>query len=72
MGAPADFVLVDSHATELVPGDLVANLVYAANGGLVDSTVIAGRVVMRHRVVDGEDEVRAHALECAHRVRAVD
>jgi hypothetical protein len=30
--------------------------------------VIAGRVVMRHRDVDGEDEVIAEAQRCAERV----
>jgi len=49
-------------------GALVDNLVYAANGDAVDTTVIAERVVMRHRHVDGADEVVAEARRCAERV----
>lgn len=68
VGAPADFLLVRLDAPELTPGDLVANLVYAANGSVVDSTVVAGRVLMRRRVVDDEPEIRAKALEAVARL----
>lgn len=69
VGAPADFLLIDTSLPELNPGDLVDNLVYAASGSVVDTTVIAGRVVMRHRFVAGSDEVVHHARECAARLR---
>jgi 5-methylthioadenosine/S-adenosylhomocysteine deaminase len=68
IGAPADFILVRLDAPELTPGDLVANLVYAASGAVVDTTVVAGRVLMQSRIVDGEEEVRAQALEAAARL----
>jgi 5-methylthioadenosine/S-adenosylhomocysteine deaminase len=71
-GAPADFLLVDTRRPEMNPGDLVDNLVYAANGDAVDTTVIAGRVVMRHREIDGADEVVAEARRCADRVLSGD
>jgi 5-methylthioadenosine/S-adenosylhomocysteine deaminase len=67
-GAPADFLLVREDAPELGPGHLIDNLVYSASGAVVDTTVVAGRVLMRNRVVDGEDEVRARALERARRL----
>jgi 5-methylthioadenosine/S-adenosylhomocysteine deaminase len=67
-GQPADFLLVDSRRPEMNPGDLVDNLVYAASGDVVDTTVIAGRVVMRHREIEGADEVVAEAHRCAARV----
>jgi 5-methylthioadenosine/S-adenosylhomocysteine deaminase len=70
-GAPADFVLVRLDAPELTPGDLVANLVYAASGSVVDTTVVAGEVLMRGRVVEGEEEVRARALEAATRLGVI-
>ena len=69
VGAPADFLLVDTGATELTPGALTDGLVYAATGAVVDSVVVDGRVLMHHRVVDGEAEVRARAHEAAAHVR---
>src|SRR3954470_4868022 len=69
VGEPADFLLVDADAVEMAPAPLVDALVYSASGTVVDSVVIDGRVVMAHRHVDGEAEVRARAGECARRVR---
>jgi 5-methylthioadenosine/S-adenosylhomocysteine deaminase len=55
-GQPADFLLVTPDVPELSVGDVDAGLVYAANGSAVDTTVVDGRVLMRHRLVDGLDE----------------
>ncbi|HZP28305.1 MAG TPA: amidohydrolase [Acidimicrobiia bacterium] len=68
VGEPADFLLVCADAPELEPGHLVDNLVYAASGAVVDTTVVAGRVLMRNRKVEGEQEIRARALERARRL----
>lgn len=68
VGEPADFVLVPAGITELGPGDLVTNLVYAASGAVVDTVVVDGEVRVRHGRVDGEDEVRARAFAAARRV----
>ena len=70
MGAPADLCLVDVTAPEMNPGPLEANLVYAASGAVVDTTVVAGRVLMHRRQVPGAAEVVARAREAAVRVRA--
>jgi 5-methylthioadenosine/S-adenosylhomocysteine deaminase len=67
-GDPADFLLVRADAPELAPGELVANLVYAASGAVVDATVVAGRVLMRDGAVEGADEVRERALDQAKRL----
>jgi 5-methylthioadenosine/S-adenosylhomocysteine deaminase len=72
VGAPADFVIVDTGQVEISPGDLSANLVYAATGAVVDTTVVAGRVLMHRRQVDGADEVVTRARACAQRVRGAD
>jgi 5-methylthioadenosine/S-adenosylhomocysteine deaminase len=69
VGQPADLLLIDRDVVEMTPGGLVDNLVYAASGAVVDSTVVAGTVVMRHRQVEGEAEVRAKAHEHAARIR---
>ena len=64
-GQPADFLLLRGSDPELSAGDLDSDLVYAAGGSIVDATVVAGRVLMRDRVVPGggelADEVRARA-----------
>ena len=71
-GEPADFLLVRSDAPELTPGDLTANLVYAAAGSVVDTTVVAGRVLMRGGVIGDEAEVRAGAIASARRLGVIE
>jgi 5-methylthioadenosine/S-adenosylhomocysteine deaminase len=71
VGEPADFLLVDLDAPELVPGELVPNLVYSGAGSVVRTTVVGGRVLMHDRVVEGEAEVRARAAEAARRLGAI-
>jgi 5-methylthioadenosine/S-adenosylhomocysteine deaminase len=73
VGERADFLLVDAAAPELAPGHVLDNLVYAATGAVVRTTVVGGGVLMRDRVVVGtdgvhEDEVRARVVECARRL----
>jgi 5-methylthioadenosine/S-adenosylhomocysteine deaminase len=70
-GEPADFLLVRCDAPEMTPGDLVANLVYAASGAVVDTTVVAGRVLMRGGVIEDEAEVRQGAIASARRLGVV-
>lgn len=64
-GSPADFLLLRRDAAELGLGDLASDLVYAASGSVVDTTVVAGRVLMRGGTVEGEAEILAHAVERA-------
>jgi 5-methylthioadenosine/S-adenosylhomocysteine deaminase len=68
-GGPADFLLLRSDGPELSLGDFTADLVYAASGAVVDTTVVNGRVLMRGGEVEGADEVLAHALERARKLR---
>jgi len=65
IGDPADFLLVRSGSPELAMGELDAGLVYAASGAVVDTTVVAGRALMREGVVEDADEAVAKAQECA-------
>ncbi|MGA8746959.1 MAG: amidohydrolase [Solirubrobacterales bacterium] len=67
-GLPADFLLLRPKASELSFGELDEDLVYAASGSIVDTTVIGGRVLMRGGEIPGADEVLAHALERARRL----
>jgi len=65
-GERADFLLVRGDSPELGLGNFTADLVYAASGSVVDTTVVNGRVLMRGGVVEGADEVLAKARErCA-------
>lgn len=67
-GAPADFLLLRGDSPELGVGDLASDLVYAANGAVVDTTVVAGRILMRGGVVEGTKEIVARAAERAGRL----
>src|SRR3954451_13673858 len=65
-GEPADFLLVRTDTPALAVGDLVACLIYAASGSVIDTTVVNGRVLMRGGVVEGVEEVVTRARErCA-------
>jgi cytosine/adenosine deaminase-related metal-dependent hydrolase len=56
-GKQADIVLVDLQQPHTTPGyDPIANLVYAAHGGNVDTVLVAGRVLLRGRQVLCADE----------------
>ncbi|HEX2095886.1 MAG TPA: amidohydrolase [Solirubrobacterales bacterium] len=68
VGAPADFLLLRRDAHEIGVGDLASDLVYAATGSVVDTTVVAGRVLMRGGVVEGAAEIVAQAAERARRL----
>lgn len=67
-GAPADFLLLRGDTPELCIGDLHSDLVYAAAGSVVETTVVAGRVLMDAGEVEGEEEVVARARERASRL----
>jgi 5-methylthioadenosine/S-adenosylhomocysteine deaminase len=68
VGQPADFLLVRGSDPELSAGNPDADLVYAAGGAVVDTTVVAGRVLMRGREVPGADELVAQVRERARRL----
>jgi 5-methylthioadenosine/S-adenosylhomocysteine deaminase len=67
-GQPADFLLLRGSDPELSAGELEADLVYAAAGSVVDTTVVAGRVLMRDRVVPAADELVAEVRARAARL----
>jgi 5-methylthioadenosine/S-adenosylhomocysteine deaminase len=67
-GAPADFLLLDSRAPELGIGELTADLVYAAAGAVVDTTVVAGKVLMRGGEIEGLGEIVVRAAEHGERL----
>lgn len=57
-GKLADALLVDLNNEKLVPNyNLISNLVYSADSSCIDTVICNGRVVMRNRVVPGEQEI---------------
>jgi 5-methylthioadenosine/S-adenosylhomocysteine deaminase len=68
VGEPADFLLLRASDPELSAGDLDADLVYAAGGSVVDTTVVAGEVLMRDRQVADADQIVSQVRERAGRL----
>ncbi|MCF8037957.1 MAG: amidohydrolase, partial [Desulfohalobiaceae bacterium] len=68
-GCLADCILVDLGHHRLTPNhNLISNLVYAANGDCVQTTICDGKVLMTDQVVDGEEEILARARERADKL----
>lgn len=65
-GALADIVLVNTNSTAFTPNyNFLANLIYSAHSSCVDTVICDGRVLMRGRVVPGEQEVIDNAMRMA-------
>ncbi len=72
-GKQADLILVDLRQAHTMPVyDPIANLVYAAHGGNVDTVIVAGRVLMRNRLLLHVDEaaVLSQAQETGQKLLA--
>lgn len=68
-GRLADCILVDLDNERLVPGhDLISDIVYSADSSCIDTTICAGKVLMRNRKVEGEQEIVAAARESTRRL----
>lgn len=68
-GRVADLFLVNLDNLAFVPdNDTVSNLIYAAHGDCVDTTIINGRIVMRHRQVPDEQRIIQEARRAARRL----
>jgi 5-methylthioadenosine/S-adenosylhomocysteine deaminase len=68
-GYLADLLLIDHRKPEMTPlCSLVSNLVYSAGGSVVDTVICAGKIVMKGRIVQGEEEILARASEVAKRL----
>ena len=67
-GAPADFLLLRRDAHELGLGDLASDLVYAASGSVVETTVVGGAGADARRRGRGRRRGVARAAERAARL----
>ncbi|CAN5440583.1 amidohydrolase [soil metagenome] len=68
VGVAADFLLADLSSPGLALGSLETGLVYSSSGPTLSATVVAGEVLMRDGLVDGEDEAVSGAQERAQRL----
>jgi 5-methylthioadenosine/S-adenosylhomocysteine deaminase len=65
-GKLADLMLVELHRPEMTPQhNVISNLVYAAHGGVVDTVICNGQLLMQHQEVLGEEEILQKAAEAA-------
>jgi len=65
-GKLADIILVDTRRPEFIPmHNAIANLVYAASGSVVDTTICDGRILMLHGKIDGEEDILMNADKAA-------
>ena len=67
-GDSADLILMRRHPIVTPLHNPVSNLVYAASGTLVDTTICNGKVLMENSYVPGEDEIVSKAEETVRRV----
>lgn len=66
-GALADLCLLRSKTPIMTPcHNLVSNLVYSADGSVVDTTIVDGKVIMLHGCIEGEEEVLEKTAERAY------
>jgi len=65
-GKLADLLLIDLKTPEMVPcHNLISNLVYSANGSVVNTTICDGKILMHDRKVEGEEAILDKAAEVA-------
>ncbi len=69
-GYLADMILIDTKRPEMTPmHNWESNIVYAAEGSAVDTVICDGKILMRNRKVDGEEEVLEKVREMVIRFR---
>ena len=65
-GKLADFILLNLRASSFIPNhNLTSNIVYAANGSCVDTTICDGKVLMEAGKLEGEEMVMDKANNAA-------
>jgi 5-methylthioadenosine/S-adenosylhomocysteine deaminase len=65
----ADLSLVRLDVPEMTPNfNLISNLVYSANGNVVDTVICDGKILMENRVVPGEHEIMENAALAAEKL----
>lgn len=66
-GCLADLCLVDLKIPAFTPNhDFISNLVYAANGGCIDTVICDGKILMENKKVPGEEEILERTGQIAY------
>ena len=69
-GMRADLCLVDTRSTFfLSPAPFLANLVYSAHSDCIRTVIAGGRIVMKDRVIPGEEEILEGAAKVLSKLR---
>lgn len=69
-GAAADLMLVDLSNERLVPGHhLIADMVYSADSSCIDTVICDGKILMKNRHVEGEEEIIAKGRDFKEKFR---
>ncbi len=59
-GKVADLILINLDHHSMVPlHNLISNLVYSANGNIVDTTICDGKILMKNGIVEDEDLIKS-------------
>ena len=72
VGKAADIMLVDLNHPVLCGGyDLVSDLVYAGEPGMIDTLVCNGKFLMKNHIIPGEAEIIAAARDVCAKLRKI-
>lgn len=64
VGMLADLAILDLDLPEMTPcHNLISNVVYSANGSVVDTMIVDGKILMEGRKVEGEEEIMEELRE---------
>ncbi|MCD6522818.1 MAG: amidohydrolase [Candidatus Diapherotrites archaeon] len=68
-GMIADLITIDLKMPQMTPThDLMANIVYSADGSCVSDVIIDGKIIMRNRRVRGEERIKERAEKEAEKL----
>ena len=69
VGWLADLILIDLRQPVFVPNhNFYANLIYAANGSVVDTVICNGQILMEHKKIEGEEYIMEMAQLMAEKL----
>jgi 5-methylthioadenosine/S-adenosylhomocysteine deaminase len=73
VGNLADVILADLENVLMQPQhNILSNLIYAANGSVVDTTICNGKVLMKNKIIEGEEQIiqefKKHVKELFSRI----
>ncbi|MCF0163979.1 MAG: amidohydrolase family protein, partial [Bacteroidales bacterium] len=68
-GKLADLILIDKRSSAFIPDiDFLGNFVYSANSSCIDTMICNGKILMRGRKVEREDEILEASATMAYKL----